>query len=55
MKTYQARVVWTLIANVSVEARSKAEARKKLEDAPLPEVVEYLEDSFEIDTIEEEG
>ena len=53
MKTYKFRVYWSQTATVEIQAESKNEAIQKLEEAPLPQQSDYLEDSFDFDLEEE--
>lgn len=52
---YKASVAWTMMGTVEVEADDQMQARQKVLDAPLPLVASYLEDSFEIDSLESLG
>ena len=49
MKTYKIPVVWSMIGNVEVQAKSLSEAVNKAYDAPLPDDGSYIEGSFEVD------
>lgn len=53
MKTYNVKCLWTLMGSMDIEANSEAEAREKARTLPNPTNGEYLEDSFEIDSVEE--
>ncbi len=48
MKTYIVSVSWSVCADMCIEAKSLADAKKKAEDFPLPDDGEYIDGSFEI-------
>lgn len=52
-KKYNVTVVWSMMGSYDILADSKEEAVEIALDAPLPHTGEYLEGSFEIDSIEE--
>lgn len=49
---YRVHVSWTVCGTIEVEANTEEEAIKKAYDSDLPNG-EYLDDSFDIDEIEE--
>lgn len=54
MPKYNAKVVWTVMGDVTVEAKNESEALDKVYAASLPTGgIEYLEYSFDVDVIEE--
>lgn len=49
-KVYRIPCVWKVIGTMEVEAESLEEAKRiAIEEAELPEKIDYLEDSFELD------
>jgi hypothetical protein len=54
MALYKVWCVWSVMGAVEVEAESEDEARDIVEDGetPLPDDPSFLEDSFEIDSVE---
>lgn len=52
---YKVKCFWTLGGTLDIEAENEDEARELAMEAMLPEKGEYLEASFEIDTVEEAG
>lgn len=55
IKTFEIPVCYSVTGRVTIKAESVEDARQKLassefvNEMPLPEVTDYLEDSFEID------
>jgi hypothetical protein len=49
-KLYRIPVEWAVTGTTLVEADSLAEALIEAEDAPLPEAIDYIEGTFEINT-----
>lgn len=49
-KVYRIPCVWQVIGTMEIEAESLEEAKRiAIEEAELPEKIDYLEDSFELD------
>ena len=52
MSIFKAYVSWSVGATMEVEADSMEDAIQLLKDSALPTDSDYLEDSFQIDTLE---
>jgi len=58
IQTYAIPVYWEVKGLIEIEATSKEEAlslaRANLDSFPLPKNAEYMEDSFELDDLDDE-
>ena len=50
MNTYKIPCTWTMYGTYEIKASDIEEAVEKARHLPLPENVEYIEDSFNVDT-----